>query len=83
MSAWPWPFSVSTAASELPCKRPSAFQVLCPWRTSTTRFLALIEGSGRGGASTLSASCVNSSCQMVESGGAEVVLLARIFRLLG
>ena len=83
MSAWLLPFCVSTAALELPCMRPSAFQVLWPWRTRTTRLLALIEGSGKGGASTLSASCVNSSCQMIDPGGDEVMLRARTFGLLG
>ena len=83
MSAWLLPFSVSTAASELPWMRPSAFQVLWPCRTSTTRLLVLTDGSGKGGASTLSASSVNSSCQVDDPGGDETVLRTEPFGLLG
>jgi hypothetical protein len=45
VSAWESPFSVSTEMSELPWMRPSAFQVLCPCRTSTTRFASRSDGS--------------------------------------
>jgi hypothetical protein len=52
VSAWDSPLGVSTETSELPWMRPSAFHVLCPCRTSTTRFAARSGGSdapGRGG----------------------------------
>lgn len=51
VSACDSPLGVSTEMSELPWIRPSAFQVLCPCRTSTTRFASRSGGSrspGRG-----------------------------------
>ena len=51
MCAWASPNSVSTESFELPWILPSAFQVLWPCRTRTTRLDAFTEGSGRGGTS--------------------------------
>ena len=52
VSAWDSPLGVSTERSELPWMRPSAFHVLWPCRTSTTRFASCSGGSddapGRG-----------------------------------
>lgn len=48
VSAWASPLGVSTEASELPWMRPSAFHVLCPCRTSTTRFASRSDAPGRG-----------------------------------
>jgi hypothetical protein len=45
------PFVVSSEKSLLPWMRPSAFQVLCPWRTSTTRLRVEMLGRRTGGSS--------------------------------
>jgi hypothetical protein len=61
VSACASPFAVSREKSLLPWMRPSAFQVLWPWRTSTTRRREAMGGSGSGGASTRSPSGVKAS----------------------
>lgn len=53
VSAWASPLGVSTEASELPWMRPSAFHVLCPCRTSTTRFASRRRGDLSSSARTL------------------------------
>ena len=55
------PVSVSTEKLELPWMRLRAFQVLCPWRTSTMRLEWRRRGSGSGGESRRSSSAENSS----------------------
>mmetsp|Transcript_6869 Transcript_6869/g.41893 ORF Transcript_6869/g.41893 Transcript_6869/m.41893 type:complete len:216 (+) Transcript_6869:3754-4401(+) len=56
-----FPFFVSFAKSLHPWMRPSAFHVLCPCRTKTTRLGVDRVGSGRGGRLRRSPKGVNSS----------------------
>ena len=61
-AAWALPFSVRALSLLEPWMRPSAFQVLCPWRTSTT-LCRWVSASAGGGASTRSLSGEKASNQ--------------------